>query len=115
MMAGPVLARIGYGLTWQNAVILCWGGLRGAVGLALALQVALDYKSVGSKVGKHFVSIVSGMVTIIYNCKCLNMVIKQRETFFTILGFTSHSWHRNIHVIRERNNHQETARVVGYE
>jgi sodium/hydrogen exchanger 10/11 len=50
MMAGPVLARIGYGLTWQNAVILCWGGLRGAVGLALALQVALDYKSVGSKV-----------------------------------------------------------------
>ena len=55
MMAGPVLARIGYGLTWQNAVILCWGGLRGAVGLALALQVALDYKSVGSKVGKNYV------------------------------------------------------------
>jgi sodium/hydrogen exchanger 10/11 len=53
MMAGPVLARIGYGLTWQNAVILCWGGLRGAVGLALALQVALDYKSVGSKVRDH--------------------------------------------------------------
>lgn len=50
MMAGPVLARIGYGLSWQNAVILCWGGLRGAVGLALALQVALDYKSVGNKV-----------------------------------------------------------------
>ena len=57
MMAGPVLARIGYGLTWQNAVILCWGGLRGAVGLALALQVALDYESVGSKARDLYVDI----------------------------------------------------------
>ena len=59
MISGPVLAHIGYGLSWQNAVILCWGGLRGAVGLALALQVALDYESVGSKVRNHHSSIRS--------------------------------------------------------
>lgn len=56
MMAGPVLSHIGYGLSWQNAVILCWGGLRGAVGLALALQVALDYNTIGSKVNKYLMS-----------------------------------------------------------
>ena len=50
MISGPVLAHMGYGLSWQNAVIVMWGGLRGAVGLALALQVALDYKEVGNKV-----------------------------------------------------------------
>lgn len=35
----PILARIGYGLTWQNLIIMMWGGLRGAVGVCLALEV----------------------------------------------------------------------------
>jgi hypothetical protein len=29
--------RLGYGITWQGAVVATWGGLRGAVGLALAI------------------------------------------------------------------------------
>lgn len=29
---------------------MIWGGLRGAVGLALALQVAMDHEKVGNKV-----------------------------------------------------------------
>ena len=36
----PLLKRIGYGLTWRSATVMAWGGLRGAVGLALALTVA---------------------------------------------------------------------------
>lgn len=35
----PLLSRIGYGLSWQNVVVMTWGGLRGAVGVCLALQV----------------------------------------------------------------------------
>lgn len=35
----PVLKRIGYGITWKEAVILVYGGLRGAVGLILGLIV----------------------------------------------------------------------------
>ena len=42
MMLSPLLKRIGYGLTWQNGVVMVWGGLRGAVGLALALIVLHD-------------------------------------------------------------------------
>jgi sodium/hydrogen exchanger 10/11 len=38
----PLLQRIGYGLDWQNATVMSWGGLRGAVGLALALVVSLE-------------------------------------------------------------------------
>lgn len=38
----PVLRMTGYGMTWRKAVVMAWGGLRGAVGLALALFVLLD-------------------------------------------------------------------------
>ncbi|XP_055938148.1 uncharacterized protein LOC129968318 [Argiope bruennichi] len=33
----PVLQSIGYGFTWDYGFVLVWGGLRGAVGLALVL------------------------------------------------------------------------------
>ena len=33
----PFLKRSGYGINWRIALVLLWGGLRGAVGLALAL------------------------------------------------------------------------------
>jgi hypothetical protein len=35
----PLLQRFGTGCTWQEAVVMWWGGLRGSVGLALALVV----------------------------------------------------------------------------
>lgn len=38
----PILQRIGYGMTWQDGLVLTWSGLRGAVGLTLALLVWED-------------------------------------------------------------------------
>ena len=35
----PLLKRLGLGLDWKTAVVMWWGGLRGSVGLALALMV----------------------------------------------------------------------------
>ncbi len=50
----PILTRVGYSVTWKDIVIITWGGLRGAVGLALALVVAqtksIDFDRIGSKV-----------------------------------------------------------------
>jgi len=37
----PLLMRCGYGLSLRDAIVLSWGGLRGAVGLALALEIEL--------------------------------------------------------------------------
>ena len=37
----PGLALSGYGLSWKEAVILVWSGLRGAVALTLALTVSV--------------------------------------------------------------------------
>ena len=36
----PLLKRLGTGCTWKDAVVMWWGGLRGSVGLALALSIA---------------------------------------------------------------------------
>ena len=54
VLFSPLLTRMGYGLPWKDAVVMIWGGLRGAVGLALALQVAMDYEVVGNKVSVYF-------------------------------------------------------------
>ena len=36
----PIMKKCGYGLTLRESVILVWGGLRGALGLTLALMVS---------------------------------------------------------------------------
>ncbi len=40
----PALRRLGYGLTWQQLVVIVWAGLRGIVGTAIALTIAMDDK-----------------------------------------------------------------------
>lgn len=42
LLMWPLLTRVGYGLTWQEAIILAWAGIRGPVGLALSLFVLLN-------------------------------------------------------------------------
>eukprot|EP00854_Cymbomonas_tetramitiformis_P015064 gene15064-17804_t len=42
----PVLKFLGYGLHWKDAAVLVWSGLRGAVGLAMAIMAdEADYTS----------------------------------------------------------------------
>ncbi|KAL8271771.1 hypothetical protein Esti_004280 [Eimeria stiedai] len=38
----PILRRTGYGLTWKEAILLVWGGLRGGIVLALGLRIERD-------------------------------------------------------------------------
>ena len=38
----PIMRKVGYGLSWSEYFILIYGGLRGAIGLALALIVSND-------------------------------------------------------------------------
>ena len=38
----PALRRTGYSTSWEQALFMVWGGLRGAVGLALALFAKQD-------------------------------------------------------------------------
>lgn len=67
----PVLQNTGYGFTWKEGTVMCWGGLRGAVGLALALQVAhhdtIDQEKVGLRVSiGDSVEVLRGAVCLVF-------------------------------------------------
>ena len=50
----PIMDRFSYGMSPRNTCVIIWGGLRGAVGLVLALLVSqhpgIDEEKIGSKV-----------------------------------------------------------------
>ncbi|XP_038047378.1 sodium/hydrogen exchanger 10-like [Patiria miniata] len=77
-MFSPILSRIGYGLSWRNGVIMTWGGLRGAVSLAMALLVSqseeLDSQMIGSKVLFHTSGIV--VLTLLINATTIQWLLK---------------------------------------
>ncbi|XP_048585520.1 sodium/hydrogen exchanger 10 isoform X2 [Nematostella vectensis] len=71
----PILMHIGYGFTWQTAVVVCWGGLRGAVGLALALQVYIDHEAVGHKILVHTAGIC--ILTLCVNATTMKKLLEK--------------------------------------
>ncbi|GIY70155.1 hypothetical protein CDAR_176551, partial [Caerostris darwini] len=74
----PILKRTGYGLTWKESIILSWGGLRGAVGLALALMFALNPKVDKSETANKVLVQVAGVIilTLIINANTIKLVMK---------------------------------------
>ena len=44
LMFYPILSRIGYGMNFRQVILCAWAGLRGAVGLSLALMVTTSTK-----------------------------------------------------------------------
>ena len=64
----PLLERIGVGITRQKATVLVWGGLRGAVSLALALSLAQD-EAVPEQLREQILFLTAGIVflTIVIN------------------------------------------------
>jgi len=73
----PILKRIGIGITREKAVVLWWGGLRGAVSLALALTVAAD-NLIPKALGDHILFLCAGIVvlTILVNGSTMGLVLK---------------------------------------
>jgi NhaP-type Na+/H+ or K+/H+ antiporter len=66
----PILARTGYGMSWQGAVVAAWGGLRGALGLALALVMEAqlshtDFDSRRNKIAGHLIVVHISVVAVL--------------------------------------------------
>jgi hypothetical protein len=59
----PVLSRLGDGVEAKELVVMAWGGLRGAVGLALAIVVDHD-SAVSYTDGSKIILLVGGMATL---------------------------------------------------
>lgn len=72
----PLMKRIGYGLTPKEGVIAWWGGLRGAIGLALALIVSSE-PSIDPEIRTQILSITAGIVflTSVINATTIKWLI----------------------------------------
>ncbi len=59
----PILNRIGIGFTKEKGIVLVWGGLRGAVSLALALTIAQN-NSIPKEIGDQILFLTAGIVVL---------------------------------------------------
>ncbi|MEA3288658.1 MAG: cation:proton antiporter [Campylobacterota bacterium] len=59
----PILNRIGIGFTKEKGIVLVWGGLRGAVSLALALTIAQN-DSIPKEIGDQILFLTAGIVVL---------------------------------------------------
>jgi NhaP-type Na+/H+ or K+/H+ antiporter len=59
----PILKRISIGFTKEKAAVLVWGGLRGAVSLALALTIA-QHDSIPKEIGDQILFLTAGIVVL---------------------------------------------------
>ncbi len=63
LLLSPVLKISGYGLQWSEMGVLTWGGLRGAVGLVLALLVEED-ETLDDKLRARFLFLTAGIAAL---------------------------------------------------
>ncbi|WP_028864750.1 cation:proton antiporter [Psychromonas aquimarina] len=77
MVFMPLLKRIGIGINKEKAIVLVWGGLRGAVSLALALIIAQD-TMLAKELGDQVLFLTAGIVvlTIVINSSTMTMVLR---------------------------------------
>ncbi len=78
MLFMPLLKRIGIGINYQKSTVLVWGGLRGAVSLALALTVAQN-ELIPKEVGDQVLFLCAGIVvlTMLINGGSMGWVLKK--------------------------------------
>ena len=82
----PLLCRMGTGFDWRTACVVIWGGLRGSVGLALALVVAhTEYDANQWGYGTHTHSTALGEVTSL-DCRDQPLVVLLMN--LVVVGFT---------------------------
>ncbi len=74
----PFMKNLGYGLNKKEAVILVYGGLRGAVGLALALYIAGE-ENLPEEIRSQFLFYVAGIValTLLINATTIKFIINK--------------------------------------
>ena len=74
----PLLKRIGIGITREKAIVLVWGGLRGAVSLALALTVAQN-ELIPREIGDQVLFLCAGIVvlTMLINGGSMGWLLKK--------------------------------------
>lgn len=98
MACYPVLSKFGYSWDIKKVLLLTWGGLRGAVGLCIALMLFEEKEGFSEQYRKHVLFYTSGLVL-------LTLVVNGPTTSFVMdkLGFNrlSHIRTTKLHMAVE--------------
>lgn len=68
----PIMKSLGYGLTKRESVILTWGGLRGALGMTLALMVSYT-PAIPEEIRSQILFFTAGIVTLTLSINATTM------------------------------------------
>ncbi len=60
----PLLSKSGYGITKKEVYVIVWGGLRGALGLTLALMVLVDEEIESVRLKELAIFYMAGAATL---------------------------------------------------
>ncbi|MCF8225296.1 MAG: cation:proton antiporter [Bacteroidales bacterium] len=74
----PIMKKVGYGLPKKDAIVVWYGALRGAVGLALALIVAGE-SAIPEEIRGQFLFFTAGLVTLtlLINATTIKPIVKR--------------------------------------
>lgn len=72
MLFYPAMKRLGYGLSKRESVILTWGGLRGALGMTLALMVSYT-PAIPEEIRRQVLFLTAGIVTLTLSINATTM------------------------------------------
>eukprot|EP00466_Bigelowiella_natans_P003597 jgi/Bigna1/134069/aug1.23_g8777 len=105
-LLSPIMARLGYGFDWRIGTVLCYGGLRGAVGLALALIVDLN-RSIDDEISDLILFHTAGIVTLtlLINGSTTGIVLEW-VGLKKIKGSKLRAYHKAIESIKKQSEKQ---------
>lgn len=111
MLLYPLMKRLGYGLDKRESIILSWGGLRGALGMTLALMVSYT-TSIPEEIRSQILFFTAGTVTLTL---CINATTTR--WLLKRLGLTHTSSARTVleYKIRKKMYDESKSYLAGLE
>ncbi|RZC35365.1 sodium/hydrogen exchanger 10-like, partial [Asbolus verrucosus] len=90
LLFSPILSRVGYGMSFQNMIILIWGGVKNPICLSLATLLKITYSP--DKVSIYFLhSVCVYILTLLINATFFRFLLK-------ILGLLELSMSRQVNM-----------------
>lgn len=108
MMLYPAMKHLGYGLTKRESVILTWGGLRGALGMTLALMVSYA-PGIPEDIRRQILFFTAGIVTLTLsvNATTMRWLLKRLGLIHTTSARSQMEYNIQEHICDNTNKYFE--------
>lgn len=100
----PILKRNGYGLSKGESLILAWGGLRGALGMSMALMVSCN-ENIPQHIRNYILFYTAGIVTLTLciNATTSKKLVNKLQLIPAKSSSELHVWNRILSLIQTRD------------